>query len=121
MGWGMERIAMSQTERNWLAWLKRARDGLWTQEQAATKMKVSERWVRKLLARMKEEGDRAVVQFASADWHDLWIVELDLPSGRTRVLTHDRDDAWLGGPPPLSNYGGPTLLEWLPGGQLVFA
>jgi transposase len=57
----MERIAMSQAERDWLDWLKRARDGKMTQRQAAERMGVSQRWVRKLLQRMKREGDRVVV------------------------------------------------------------
>lgn len=57
----MERIAMSQEERDWLEWLKRARDGMVTQRRAAAGMGVSERWVRRLLARMKERGDGVVV------------------------------------------------------------
>src|SRR6478672_7042483 len=52
---------MSQEERDWLEWLKRARDGTITQRQAAEKMGVTDRWVRKLLRRMKEEGDRVAV------------------------------------------------------------
>ena len=43
----MERIAMSQEERDWLDWLKRAGDGQVTQKWAAEKMGVSDRWVRK--------------------------------------------------------------------------
>jgi transposase len=57
----MERIAMSQGERDWLDWLKRARDKKITQREAAEKMGVSERWVRKLLRRMKKQGDAVVV------------------------------------------------------------
>jgi len=57
----MERIAMSQEERDWLEWLKKARDGLITQTQAAEKMGVTDRWVRRLLARMAEVGDGVVV------------------------------------------------------------
>jgi len=57
----MERIGMSQEERDWLVWLKRARDGQMTQRLAAEKMGVSERWVRRLLAEMKEKGDGVVV------------------------------------------------------------
>jgi transposase len=57
----MERIAMSQEERDWLEWLKRARDKKMTQREAAERMGVSQRWVRKLLRRMKREGDRVVV------------------------------------------------------------
>jgi len=57
----MERIAMNQEERDWLEWLKRVKDGVVTQQQAAAKMDVSDRWVRKLLARMKTDGDAVVV------------------------------------------------------------
>src|ERR1041384_7578140 len=57
----MERIAMSQEDRDWLDWLKRARDGKITQREAAGRMGVSERWVRKLLRRMKKQGDAVVV------------------------------------------------------------
>src|ERR1017187_8180346 len=57
----MERIAMSPEERDWLEWLKRAQDGLITQRQAAEKMGVTDRWVRRLLARMADVGDRVVV------------------------------------------------------------
>ena len=57
----MERIGMSQEERDWLDWLKRARDKKMTQREAAEKMGVSQRWVRKLLRRMKQEGDTVVV------------------------------------------------------------
>jgi transposase len=57
----MERIAMSQEERDWLEWLKRARDKKMTQREASERMGVSERWVRKLLKRMERQGDRVVV------------------------------------------------------------
>ena len=52
---------MSQEERDWLEWLKRVQDGVVTQRQAAGKMGVSDRWVRKLLLRMKTDGDAVVV------------------------------------------------------------
>ncbi len=52
---------MNQEERDWLEGLKRAQDGIVTQRQAAEKMGVSDRWVRKLLARMQSDGDRVVV------------------------------------------------------------
>ena len=57
----MERVTMSQEERDWLDWLKRARDGKMTQREAADRMGVSERWVHKLLRRMKRQGDAVVV------------------------------------------------------------
>jgi transposase len=52
---------MNQEERDWLEWLKRVQDGVVTQRQAAAKMDVSDRWVRKLLLRMKTDGDAVVV------------------------------------------------------------
>lgn len=52
---------MSQEERNWLDWLKRARDGEVTQRFAAEKMNITDRWVRSLLAEMKVKGDAVVV------------------------------------------------------------
>jgi transposase len=88
----MERIAMSQEERDKLEWLKRARDKVISQREAAEKIGVSERWVRKLLKRMKQQGDGVVVHglrgrasnrkiesktreqaieiLRQADWHD---------------------------------------------------
>jgi transposase len=57
----MERIAMSQTERDDLDWLKRVEAGSMTQREAAEKMGVTARWVRKLVKRMKKEGDAVVV------------------------------------------------------------
>ncbi len=67
------------------------------------------------------DGDRAIAQFISDDHKDLWFAELDLESGSTTVITHDHDDAWIGGPPVQANYLQPALLEWLPGGRFVFA
>src|SRR5579871_542414 len=52
---------MSQQERDWLDWLKRARDRKMTQREAAERMGVSDRWVRKLLRRMKKQGDAVVI------------------------------------------------------------
>ena len=57
----MERIAMSQAERDELDWLKRVRAGSITQREAAEKMGVSARWVRELLKRMTKQGDAVVV------------------------------------------------------------
>lgn len=56
-----ERIAMTQQERDRLHWLKQARDKKITKKRAAESMKVSPRWVRTLLKRLKQEGDRVVV------------------------------------------------------------
>lgn len=57
----MERIAMSQEERDRLHWLKQVRDGAITQRQAAECMKVTDRWVRELMRRYERVGDTVVV------------------------------------------------------------
>ena len=57
----MERIAMSQDERDKLDWLKRARDKGINQREVAEKIGVAVRWVRKLLKRMKRQGDGVVI------------------------------------------------------------
>src|ERR1700674_1307999 len=57
----MERIEMSQEERDKLEWLKRARDRMLSQREAAQKMGVSERGGRQQLQRMKQRGDAVVV------------------------------------------------------------
>ena len=67
------------------------------------------------------EGARALVQIVSTGHKDRFLAELDVETGRTTVLVHDRDEAWLGGPPPVEGYLEPALLEWIPGGRFVFA
>jgi hypothetical protein len=52
---------MSQEERDWLDWLKRAKAGSVTQKLVAEKMGVTDRWVRKLLRQMETRGDAVVV------------------------------------------------------------
>ncbi len=67
------------------------------------------------------DGRRALVQFIGEDHQDVWFAELDVERGSTTVITHDHDDAWIGGPPIQANYLRPALLEWLPDGRWVFA
>jgi len=57
----MERIVMSQKERDDLHWLKRVASGSMTQREAAEKMGVSDRWVREQVKRIAKQGDQAVV------------------------------------------------------------
>ncbi len=60
---------MSQEERDRLHWLRLAREKKITQRQAAERMGVSERWVRKLLRKLKRKGDRAV-ELIRAEYRD---------------------------------------------------
>jgi DNA-binding Lrp family transcriptional regulator len=56
-----ELLQMSQKERDRLKVLHETKKRQITQKEAGEQMGVTERWVRKLLARMRKEGDRAVV------------------------------------------------------------
>ena len=52
---------MSQKDRDRLKVLHEAERGHLTQKQAGGQLKLSERWVRKLLARLRQEGDRGIL------------------------------------------------------------
>src|SRR6202167_1792065 len=52
---------MSEEERDKLDWLKRARDRLIRQLDTAEKIGGRDRWVRKLLRRMKKQDDAVAV------------------------------------------------------------
>src|SRR5947209_5373712 len=52
---------MTQAERDRLEVLKKANKKLISQAQAAAELKISERQVRRLLRRLKQQGDKAVI------------------------------------------------------------
>ncbi len=60
-----------------------------------------------------EDGLKAVVRARAADNKDRWILALDEQTGKTRVLAHDHDDAWVDGP-------GAETLGWMKGDRDVY-
>ncbi len=44
-----------------------------------------------------EDGRRAMAWAASVDHKDAWLLLLDLPNVTSRVITHERDEAWVRG------------------------
>ncbi|MGO9010601.1 MAG: alpha/beta fold hydrolase [Bryobacteraceae bacterium] len=60
-----------------------------------------------------EDGSKAALLGRSADNKDRWIFALDPATGKTRVLAHDHDDAWIGGP-------GAFTLGWMKDGREVY-
>ena len=56
-----ERIALSQRERDRLRVLQDVQQGHLTQVAAAQRIKITDRQVRRLLLRLQEQGDRAVI------------------------------------------------------------
>ncbi len=60
-----------------------------------------------------EDGTKAALLGRSADNKDRWVFALDPDTGKTRVLAHDHDDAWIGGP-------GAFSLGWMKNGREVY-
>jgi|HubBroStandDraft_1064217.scaffolds.fasta_scaffold71886_2 transposase len=56
-----EKLLLTQRDRDRLKVLHEVQKGHLTQRQAAEQLKLTDRWIRKLLGRMKKQGDRAVV------------------------------------------------------------
>ena len=52
---------MTQKDRDRLVVLRKAQKRLMTQKQAAGELDLTERHVRRLLAKLKEQGDKAVI------------------------------------------------------------
>jgi dipeptidyl aminopeptidase/acylaminoacyl peptidase len=60
-----------------------------------------------------EDGSQAALLGRSADNKDRWVFALDPATGKTRVLAHHHDDAWIGGP-------GVSTLGWMKNGREVY-
>jgi DNA-binding Lrp family transcriptional regulator len=56
-----EKLLLTQRDRDRLKVLHEVGKGHLTQRQASEQLKLTDRWVRKMLQRIKERGDRAVV------------------------------------------------------------
>jgi dipeptidyl aminopeptidase/acylaminoacyl peptidase len=61
-------------------------------------------------------GEHAALQILSMDHKDRWIAILDVEAGRTTVVDHQHDDAWIGGPLVVGRWA-PGYLQWLPDGS----
>jgi dipeptidyl aminopeptidase/acylaminoacyl peptidase len=60
-----------------------------------------------------DDGTKAAMTGRAADHKDSWVFALDPATGQTRVLAHDHDDAWIGGPAA-------GTLGWLKNGREVY-
>jgi dipeptidyl aminopeptidase/acylaminoacyl peptidase len=53
-----------------------------------------------------EDGTQAALLARAADNKDRWVLSLDVTTGKTKIIDHLHDDAWVGGP-------GSFTLGWL--------
>lgn len=64
-------------------------------------------------AQWAEDSQHAVALARAADNKDRWILLIDPATGKTKVLDHLHDDAWVGGPASFT-------LGWLPDNKTVY-
>src|SRR5262249_2956583 len=72
-----------------------------------------ERNVQILNSQWSEDGKNAIAFARSADNKDRWALLIDPATGKTKVLDHQHDDAWVGGP-------GSFTLGWLGDDKTVY-
>jgi dipeptidyl aminopeptidase/acylaminoacyl peptidase len=80
---------------------------------AAQRAQERERNVQLLNPQWSEDGKNAVALARSADNKDRWVLLIDPATGKTKVLDHQHDDAWVGGP-------GAFTLGWLGDDKTVY-
>src|SRR5262245_38580270 len=83
------------------------------QNQNPAKNREKDREVQLSNLQWSEDGKNAVIIARAADNKDRWTLLLDPATGKTRILTHLHDDAWVGGP-------GSTTLGWLPDNKTIY-
>lgn len=86
--------------------------------QTAGARKPEPREVRWGLPIVSPDGALVVAAARSEDFKDRWIVALDPASGKTRVIDHLHDDAWIretGG----GRFGG-SGIDWMPDGRTIW-
>ncbi len=80
---------------------------------SAQRAQERERNVQLLNPQWSEDGNNAVAFARSADNKDRWALLIDPATGKTKVLDHQHDDAWVGGP-------GAFTLGWLGDDKTVY-
>jgi dipeptidyl aminopeptidase/acylaminoacyl peptidase len=82
-------------------------------QDAPRRAQERERDVQLLNPQWSEDGKNAVAFARSADNKDRWTLLIDPSTGKTKVLDHQHDDAWVGGP-------GAFTLGWLGDDKTVY-
>jgi dipeptidyl aminopeptidase/acylaminoacyl peptidase len=83
------------------------------ENQSQAQPKQNERQAQLVNLNWSEDGKNAVLLARAADNKDRWVMQLDPATAKTKILFHEHDDAWIGGP------GGFTL-GWLPDNRRIY-
>ena len=104
---GRVRFAILSVETGEVNWLDPGQKAAAPEGAPAEgKPKEQERQVELSRPVWSDDGTKAVLIARAADNKDRWILALDETTGKTRVLAHDHDDAWVDGP-------GVNTLGWM--------
>ncbi|MGI8783967.1 MAG: prolyl oligopeptidase family serine peptidase [Acidobacteriota bacterium] len=95
---GRTRVAMWKIETGEVTWVDHG------QGERAISMQAPE-W--------SEDGHNAFILARADDDKDRWMLLLDMATGKTRVLDHLHDDAWISGP-------GSFTAGWMPDGREIY-
>lgn len=119
---GRTRLAIISVETGDVNWVDHGQKQAQTAQPAQTPSEAQgapqraqerERDVQLLNAQWSEDGKNAVAFARSADNKDRWALLIDPATGKTKVLDHLRDEAWVGGP-------GSFTLGWLGDDKTVY-
>ncbi|MFB3853239.1 MAG: alpha/beta fold hydrolase [Vicinamibacterales bacterium] len=110
---GRRRLAVFDLEGRKTVWADSSFAGkrTITDPSAPDKKREMEREVRWGMPMLSEDGSLAVVAVRSEDNEDRWIVAVEPATGKTRVIDHLHDDAWV-----LEDRG----MGWMPDGRSVY-
>lgn len=64
------------------------------------------------------KDNKAVVNITSQDYKDRWIMNLELSSGKLKLIDRQHDDAWIGGPEV--GWFSPGRIEWIDENRIWF-
>ncbi len=123
---GRTRLAIISVETGDINWVdhgqkqpqskeKQARQPSQASEEQAEPRRAQERErdVQLINPQWSEDGKHLVALARSADNKDRWVMSIDPATGKSKVLDHQHDDAWVGGP-------GATTLGWLGDDKTVY-
>ncbi len=101
---GRNRIALINVENGEVKYVEHG------QKTTGADGKSTDREVQLSNLQFSEDGKQAALLARAADNKDRWVLSLDVATGKTKVIDHLHDDAWVGGP-------GSFTLGWLPNSQ----
>ena len=117
----LARLAILSVETGEVKWVDHGQKAADAKAPAEAIKTPLDREVRLSLPLWSADGTKAIVVARAVDNKDRWIFALDEDTGKTRVVAHDHDDAWIDGP-GIGDPDEPTseTLGWMKGDQDIY-